>query len=685
MRPSRTPSDDRPAGPADRARAEAALRESELRYRTLSDSIDAGFCVIEVLFDAGGEAVDYRFVEANAAFEDQTGLIDAVGKRMREMRPDHEAYWFQIYGDVSTTGRPARFSQEARALGRWYDVYAFPFGGTGSPRVAILFNDVTEQRRSEEALREAAARDAYRVALTDTLRSLDDAVSIQEEAASLLGRYLGANRVHYAEVEGDGDEVVVHRDYCDGVFGVAGRHRVSAYGATLLAEAVAGRTFVVDDAAASPLLTPDEKATLESILTAAYVAVPYVRAGRLIALLAVHQAEPRVWTLDEVSLVEETAERTWAAVERARAEAALRALNETLEARVAERTAALRQSEERFRLLFASSPIGIVMSDLTGHLVEANPAFHALLGYVPGTLGGASIDALTHPDDREEGLALYRALLEGEVEGVQVEKRYVGVDGRTPWAQVTASVVRDEAGAPRFILATIQDVTERRELAHAVEAAGDAERRRLSYELHDDVAQRLAGASMLAYTLETTLRATAHEGAEAAERLGALVRDTMGQVRSLSRGLAPVDLLAEGLQEALERLCRSTEGAYGVRCRLAVRPGALVRDPAVATHLFRIAQEAVSNAARHAGARELTIRLARRDGDVRLVVADDGQGLPAGARATGVGGMGLRTMRSRAAALGGTLTVESAPGTGTTVTCVVPLASRLAHDLPDPL
>jgi PAS domain S-box-containing protein len=149
-------------------RAEAAARESEARYRTLFDSIDEGFCVIEVLFDAEGQPADYRFLEANPAFVEQTGLVDAVGKRMRDLVPAHEAHWFEIYGRVAQTGEPVRFEAPAQALGRWYDVYAFRIDSPEDNRVAILFTDVSSRKATEgerdlllEALQVERARLAY--------------------------------------------------------------------------------------------------------------------------------------------------------------------------------------------------------------------------------------------------------------------------------------------------------------------------------------------------------------------------------------------------------------------------------------------------------------------------------------------------------------------------------------------
>ncbi len=140
----------------DEARsARERLRDSEERYHTLFESIDEGFCVIEVVFDVEEKAIDYRFLQVNPAFARQTGLVDAQGKSMRELAPSHEEHWFETYGRIALTGEPARFENRAEQLGRWYDVYAFRLGRPEDRHVAILFNDITRRRESDEALRRA--------------------------------------------------------------------------------------------------------------------------------------------------------------------------------------------------------------------------------------------------------------------------------------------------------------------------------------------------------------------------------------------------------------------------------------------------------------------------------------------------------------------------------------------------
>ena len=141
----------------ERKRAEAAQRHSDERYVTLFNSVNEGFCIIEMMFDADGSATDYRFLEVNPAFETQTGLHDVQGKSMRELVADHEAHWFDIYAKVALTGEPAHFVNQAKGLGRWFDVAAFRFGGSESRKVAVLFTDITERKRRELELHQAVA------------------------------------------------------------------------------------------------------------------------------------------------------------------------------------------------------------------------------------------------------------------------------------------------------------------------------------------------------------------------------------------------------------------------------------------------------------------------------------------------------------------------------------------------
>ncbi|RPI26490.1 MAG: PAS domain S-box protein, partial [Acidobacteria bacterium] len=160
-----------------RKKAEERVRDSEERYRTLFNSMDEGFCIIEVLFDAGDNPIDYRFLEINAAFEKQTGFKDAQGKLMRDLAPGHEQYWFDIFGKVALTSEPVSLENRAEALGRWYEVSAFPTGLPQSRQVGIVFNDITERKQTEEEKQKLLATvQQERDRLSSLLGSINDEV-----------------------------------------------------------------------------------------------------------------------------------------------------------------------------------------------------------------------------------------------------------------------------------------------------------------------------------------------------------------------------------------------------------------------------------------------------------------------------------------------------------------------------
>ncbi len=180
----------------------AALAESELKYRSLFQSIDEGFCIIQLLFDQTGKPVDYLFLEANPVFERQAGFQAPAGVRMREIAPNHEQHWFDIYGKVATTGEPVRFENTAAQQNRVFDVFAFRIGDPAERKVAVLFNDITERKQIENALRtsEKNLREIME-SITDGLAVLDrnwvytymndtGARIIQRKPEDLLGGYI---------------------------------------------------------------------------------------------------------------------------------------------------------------------------------------------------------------------------------------------------------------------------------------------------------------------------------------------------------------------------------------------------------------------------------------------------------------------------------------------------------------
>jgi PAS domain S-box-containing protein len=171
----------------ERKHTEEALRQNEERYRTLFNSIDEGFCVIELKFGENDHPVDYRFLEVNPSFEKQSGLPDATGKWVRELIPNLEASWFETLGKVAITGEPMRFVNEARTLKRWFDVYAFRIGDRQHGNLALLFINITERKQTADAL--AAARDQLADRATQLEALVAERTARLRETVGELGAY----------------------------------------------------------------------------------------------------------------------------------------------------------------------------------------------------------------------------------------------------------------------------------------------------------------------------------------------------------------------------------------------------------------------------------------------------------------------------------------------------------------
>jgi PAS domain S-box-containing protein len=292
-------------------------RHSENHYRTLFESSNQGFCILEILYDDNGNATDYRFLETNPAFELHTGLREAVGKTARELVPDLEQHWVDIYARVAETGETHHFEQGSVAMGRMFEVEAVRVGGVQSRQVALIFTDVTERRRWEISLRQAAEKDEYRLLLADTLRNLEDPEAVQAKAAQLLASRLNAGRVVYGEVEFDGEHLVIHRDDGQITPKVTGRFKLGNFGGSVINDLRSGNIMVIENVQTDPRFNQTQRQAYLEVNVLAYISVPLIKSAKLEAILTIQESKPRAWTQDEISLVSETAERTWADVERA--------------------------------------------------------------------------------------------------------------------------------------------------------------------------------------------------------------------------------------------------------------------------------------------------------------------------------------------------------------------------------
>jgi PAS domain S-box-containing protein len=432
--------------------------------------------------------------------------------------------------------------------------------------------------------------------------------------------------------------------------------------------AARGATMVIEDVSTAEVISPILRAKgLHTLL-----GTPLVLDGRGIGVVHVGSLSPRRFTPDDARLLELVADRIAAAIGRARLfEAEQRARHDA------------ETAEGRFRLLVDGvRDYAFYMLDRAGRVESWNAGAERLAGYSAEEVLGQPAARFYPPEEARQGRparALERAVVEGRTieEGWRQRK-----DGSRFWAEVLITAVRDAQG--RFVGYSVvaHDVTERRRhaevrarLLEQVTAAQEEEQRRLARELHDETGQSLTS---LLVGLRTLAEAPSLDAArDQVAELRRVTARTLDEVRRLARGLRPGVLDELGLVPAVEQLALDHAQMRSITVEVsAVGFGAERLPPAVEAALYRIIQEALTNAAKHSGAGTANVVLQRRREAVQAIVSDDGCGFdveatlrtPA-ARAQ----LGLHGMRERAALLGGTVTIESIPGEGTTIYVRVPV------------
>lgn len=351
----------------ERKKTEEALKESEQLFRTLFGNTEDGFVLVQPILDESGHSDNYLMVDVNQAWERQTGLkaVDLIGKTIRECLPEVESIWPLTFASVLKSGISEHFESFNRDSNRWYDLYAFNYK---KDQVGVLFRDITERKKMEKALRASEERQTFLLRMSDAFKPLADPVRIQSAAVRLLGEHLVANQVHYVETVGD--VVIIHQGYGNGLPPMTGRFPYMAFGERLVATYRAGKTAVCYNVNTDLAITEDEAKVITGSGFRAYIAVPLVKDGEWVATLAAHSIEPREWTPEEVLLVEDVAERTWAAVERARAEEALQYSENLLSTIIEGIGEPVYLKDTHSRMLLANSAVaqaqGQPLSDILG-------------------------------------------------------------------------------------------------------------------------------------------------------------------------------------------------------------------------------------------------------------------------------------------------------------------------------
>jgi two-component system CheB/CheR fusion protein len=360
---------------------------------------------------------------------------------------------------------------------------------------------------------------------------------------------------------------------------------------------------------------------------------------------------------------------------RRRAERQLRQANENLEIRILERTRELEisnvkahESEQGFRALIEGvTDCAICLLDEKGFVVQWNSGARRIQGYEESEIlhkhfsvfepGSNAAQVSQASLDRAAALGRF------ETEGWRLRK-----DGSCFWASVIITSLHDAAGNRRGFAHVARDITQVRRLEREVVEISEQEQRRIGRDLHDGLGQELTGVAFLTQNVGRELAEASRPEASVVARISSMILLAIETTRDLARGLSPVEPGADGLTAALQNLAARIRDLYRVPCEFRRGRATEVESHPAAVHLYRIAQEALSNAARHSRAGKIIVSLDGDDARVILTVEDDGIGISE--KALGGKGMGLHLMPYRARTIGATFDCQPRPGGGTIVRCI---------------
>ena len=615
--------------------AQEALRDSEARYRTLAEASPDAVLIVDRQFKTS-------YVNSAGAALCQRSAAELIGHRQPELPGAPMAQRYRELVSAAFEGEePVRLEESLPSSEgeRWLEHRLVPIKGVGkvATSVMVIARDVTDERRAQFLLR--------------VQRDVGISLSTSGSLETALRRLLSI----VVRLEGiDGGGVYLFNARHGGLDAAAFDGQISDEFKRHVTHFSASdhRTHVIKQG--QPVYERYDRmpgwrdSVRDREGLQALGLLPFCHEGVVFGSLHVGSHSQGSIPMQTRIVLEAVAAQAAGAIARIRAEEALR------------------ESQARLRAIITGAPVLLFAVDQHGIIQFEDGQVLRKLGAEPGARVGQAV-ATVYADIPIIVDNVARAL-RGETFSSVMDVKGLTLD-------CCYCPTCDKEGRPSGYIGVGIDISERYQLERQIVELSDHEQAKMGQEIHDGLCQQLVSLTFDANALVRDLASLDRPEAVAARRIALELDQAITEARRLARGLFPLPLDTEGLPGALELLAQTTAGRFRIQCRCESVAPVILRNSAVATHLYRIAQEAVNNALKHGRARSIALRLLTQKEGLELRVEDDGAGMPA-RKARRTGGMGIQIMLYRARSIGGSLLVRARDFGGTVVSCCVPHCTR---------